>query len=376
MDLNLIDIVILIGAIQGVLLSVSFGFIKKGNRYANYIFGVLLFLVSFSICLNSLEKLLLIEISSGFYKAIESFQLLFGPLLLFYISRVTNISFRISKKSLSHFIPFTIYLFLMLFDLYLINDTKYQIIGTDFNSITIFLEFFTNIQMLLYILLSIRCLKKYREGIENKFSNIDEINLSWIKTLLIGVSLVYLSFLAIFVVLSILKLTDLYFELISVIVSISIYCIAYYIILNARLFDNVNNVQKNTIEVKTKYENSPLTNGDIKLYWKELNLLMTREKLYRTHGLKISELAKLLDIPSQYVSQVISVNTDSSFYDFINRFRVEEIKLKIESGEHLTSTLLAISHDAGFNSKTTFNTVFKRLTGSTPTQFINKLGSI
>lgn len=376
MDFNTIDLVILIGAIQGFLLSISFVLIKKGNRYANNVFGILLFLVSFSICLNSLENLIFIQISSGFYKVIESFQLLFGPLLLFYISRITNIHFRINRKNIFHFTPFVLYLLLMLTDLYLLDRAKYQIIGTNFNSITIFLEFFTNIQMLLYVLLSIRCLKSYRVKIKDKFSNIDEINLSWIRTLLIGVSLVYLSFLVLFIVLSILKLTDSYFELISVIVSISIYCIAYYIILNTKLFDNVNKAQKNIKEATTKYENSPLTKGDIKLYWDKLNLLMTRDKVYRIPGLKVSELAISLNIPSQYVSQVISVNTDSSFYDFINRFRVEEFKSKIESKEHLTSTLLALSHDAGFNSKTTFNTAFKKFTGLTPTKYIDKISSI
>ena len=88
-----------------------------------------------------------------------------------------------------------------------------------------------------------------------------------------------------------------------------------------------------------------------------------------------SELAKGLQMSRHQLSQVLNEQLGKNFYDFINEYRVEEFKSRIQLPENNHLTLLGVAFDSGFNSKTTFNTIFKKTTGLTPSDYkktINK----
>lgn len=96
---------------------------------------------------------------------------------------------------------------------------------------------------------------------------------------------------------------------------------------------------------------------------------MDTERPYLNPDLNLPQLAKDLDIPSHQLSQVINKNIGLNFFDFINSYRVEEIKAKIANPEYNKFSLLGIAFESGFNSKSAFNRVFKNLSGETPTQY-------
>ena len=78
-------------------------------------------------------------------------------------------------------------------------------------------------------------------------------------------------------------------------------------------------------------------------------------------------------MPTYLVSQAINEGLKRNFYDLINGYRVEEAKQLLVDSKNMNFTILSIGFEAGFNSKTTFNTVFKKFTGSTPTEYREKM---
>jgi AraC-like DNA-binding protein len=99
---------------------------------------------------------------------------------------------------------------------------------------------------------------------------------------------------------------------------------------------------------------------------------MQTEKPFLNPTLKINDLADSLSIPSKNLSQVINQEFGNNFFDFVNKYRVEEAKLKIINSNGNGRTILDILFDSGFNSKAAFNRAFKKHTGYTPSQFKNQ----
>lgn len=105
---------------------------------------------------------------------------------------------------------------------------------------------------------------------------------------------------------------------------------------------------------------------------KQLRKIMETEKPYLDCNLKYSDLAAKLGISVRHLSRILNEELGQSFNDFVNAYRIKEVQAQLlnqENGEH---TLLAIALEAGFNSKTSFNRIFKDHTGMTPTEFVRK----
>ena len=109
------------------------------------------------------------------------------------------------------------------------------------------------------------------------------------------------------------------------------------------------------------------------LYVEKLKNYMNAEKPFLNPDLNLPQLSKDLDIPSHHLSQVINKNIGLNFFDFINRYRIDEIKAKIADSGYNNLSLLGIAFESGFNSKSAFNRVFKNLTGETPSQYKKRI---
>ena len=105
---------------------------------------------------------------------------------------------------------------------------------------------------------------------------------------------------------------------------------------------------------------------------KKITGLMEQEKLYQETDLTLQQLADKLQVPTYQVSQAINDGMKKNFYDLVNGYRVEEAKRLLVDPKNENYTILSVGFEAGFNSKTTFNTVFKKFTGLTPTDFRNQ----
>lgn len=104
----------------------------------------------------------------------------------------------------------------------------------------------------------------------------------------------------------------------------------------------------------------------------QITTQMQTQKLYLLPTLTLQEFSKKIDLPARTISIHLNQGINSSFVDFVNQYRVEEIKRRIDQGDLHKFTLLAIAYDSGFNSKSTFNRVFRKITGINPSQYQNK----
>jgi len=122
-----------------------------------------------------------------------------------------------------------------------------------------------------------------------------------------------------------------------------------------------------------KYKNSNLNPKLIAQYKTDLIAAMETDKLYLNGKLSIHEVSEKLNIPRQYISEVLNVYMNTSFQDFINQYRVEEFINRLENDQNDHFTLLGIATDVGFNSKSSFNATFKKFKGLTPTEYKKRL---
>ena len=137
------------------------------------------------------------------------------------------------------------------------------------------------------------------------------------------------------------------------------------------LMDTQDAKQLPRSEPRPKYEYSSLTSDDISEYKEKLLTYLERDKPYSDNELKVQNLAERLGIASYQLSQVINTELQRNFYDLINSYRIEEAQRRLADPGNQHLTILAIAYDVGFNSKSAFNTAFKKYTNMTPSQYKN-----
>lgn len=97
--------------------------------------------------------------------------------------------------------------------------------------------------------------------------------------------------------------------------------------------------------------------------------LMENDKLYQEAELTLPQIAEKLQVPVYQASLALNEGIGKKFYDLVNEYRVQEAKRLLSDPRNRNFTILSVGFEAGFNSKTTFNTVFKKFTGQTPTEY-------
>ncbi len=128
--------------------------------------------------------------------------------------------------------------------------------------------------------------------------------------------------------------------------------------------------EKTSFEGKTsKYKKSLLNKDLLKKYQDQLTQLMSSDKPYLDENLTLRNLAEMLDIPPNHLSQLLNEGFDQNFAEFVNSYRLEMFKSKVADPDQRHLTILALAYDSGFNSKTVFNTFFKKMMGQTPKSY-------
>ena len=96
---------------------------------------------------------------------------------------------------------------------------------------------------------------------------------------------------------------------------------------------------------------------------------MQKDKLFLNPDLSLDTLAAKLDVTSKKLSQTINETFNQNFFEYINTYRIEEAKQIFENTSDSRLTVLEVMYDCGFNSKSSFNTIFKAKTGITPSEY-------
>jgi AraC-like DNA-binding protein len=305
-----------------------------------------------------------------------SLLMLHGPFLYLYIHALINNESKFNINYFLHFAPF------ILFNFYLIvvsflpetsGNIRLDHVESEIGAPWLF-NFFLIVTALsgpVYFILSINLFKKLDINIFNNFSTIENINLDWLRKLVYTFAVVWTVLMAIATIHHVFHLFSWIFcaDGLSLSISAFIILIGYFGLKQNEIFSGYDEELFITEDTAAKYEGSGLKESDALQYAERLKKFMDTERPYLNPDLNLPQLAKDLDIPSHQLSQVINKNIGLNFFDFINSYRVEEIKAKIANPEYNRFSLLGIAFESGFNSKSAFNRVFKNLSGETPTQY-------
>jgi AraC-like DNA-binding protein len=159
-----------------------------------------------------------------------------------------------------------------------------------------------------------------------------------------------------------------------IMVVVMVYWIAYKLLQEKMVFTPLQNdlFPKSEIaaEPAVKYSKSGLNSEGSTLIATQLQDLMAREKPYLNPGLTIAELSDRMDIPKHQLSQAINAELGSNFYELVNQYRVNEFKKQAIDPANSHLSILGVALECGFNSKATFNQVFKKSEGVTPSAYV------
>ncbi len=155
------------------------------------------------------------------------------------------------------------------------------------------------------------------------------------------------------------------YNTIWVAIPIFIYVIGYFSLKQPELFRIV-------LEEKINEKKARLSPSESDILMKKLDSLMINEKVFLQNDLTLREVSEILKTSTNNISWLLNNVYKTTFYDFINSFRIKEFVKSVDDNKHLNHTILALSFDVGFNSKSTFNKAFKTVMKDTPSNFIKK----
>jgi AraC-like DNA-binding protein len=130
--------------------------------------------------------------------------------------------------------------------------------------------------------------------------------------------------------------------------------------------------ERASVDKEKSYANYGLKRDDAVSLSEQLENYMKTEKPYTNMELTLKDLASALDTYPHYITQVLNTVFNQNFYDFVNTYRIEEAQKRLTDPQFKNLTILAIAYDCGFNSKSTFNRIFKQKTGFTPSEYRNQ----
>jgi AraC-like DNA-binding protein len=322
-----------------------------------------------------------------------SLPLAHGPFLYLYTRQQTS-SAPFNKKQLLHFLPvllsfllFTEYHFLSLEQ----KIEVFQLQGQAFKTQLVINVCAIYVSGIVYVILSLSRLLKYRKSLVHQFSNTEKINFTWLLYLIIWMAGIWIVILFehedkfIYGAAALFVLWLGYFGIKQVQVfsqntpgpwmgsSLSVNRNHEQSNLNdTENFINIDSPAINDNSDSSKYQKSTLSEQDASLIHERLMYLMAEQKPHINPDLTLNELAGILEVHPNHLSQVINSKEKKSFYDLINEMRVDEFVKLISQPSSLQYTLLALSYDCGFNSKASFNRNFKKYTGFTPRDYVKQ----
>jgi AraC-like DNA-binding protein len=351
------------------LLSILLFFNITGvNTIANRWLAAFYLFLAFALFQSFIYKLGLDKASPIFIHCLELTRWALAP--CFYIAMVYFVN--PGKKSVAlfaHFIPAAVFLIfscVFIIPRFFHPDLSLRL---PFSLGSIF-RYFSVLQMIIYWVLSFRLILIHSKRIRLISSTIENIDLFWMKQLLVGTLLLVIVRIASYKVEAI--------ELINpVLYCTGVFFIAFFSLrqgviypLTAAELPEIESVLRRN----TKQER--LSPDQVDVLKNKVALILTEKKLFLDPALTLTDLSREVGIGIHELSYVINNGLKRNFYQLINEMRVEEAKIILLSEKIKYSDMVGIAIEAGFNSKTTFNTTFKKLTGQTPTDFVKSNSSV
>ena len=364
--MTLISIITVFGIVLGIFLCILLLSLNNRNKTANRFLGLIMIVSSLIISGFGITKFGL-HLNMPHLIGISSTMIfLLSPMFYLYVKALTMDNFILSAKMYLHFTPFFLLILYMLPFYLQDSETKLVIYFSESFSfehrIIILIQTF---HAFIYMYFTRKIVKQHAEKIKNSMSSTERINLIWIKTSINFFTVIICSVaLSLGLIFFGIKIQSIYSELIPAAISVAIVSLGFIGLRQPIVFPPEQEIS----QVK-KYEKSTLTDEQAYEYLEKLRALMKNEKPYLNSDLTLQKLAEHLTISQHHLSQIINDKMNQNFFDFVNLYRVEEAKFLFTSPRGKLLTVLAVCEEAGFNSKSSFNSAFKKHTGKTPTQF-------
>lgn len=366
----------------GIILSFFLGIIlfsKKNKNLSDKILAFWLFLIGLHL-LNYLVY------SQGYWEKYPHligitvpFPFIYGPFLYLYVLYSFKDQKHIRKLDYLHFVPILIsYIYMLPFYFGYTAQEKIQVdkgLVEDYSTFSNLLLVGFIVSGISYTILTYLKLIQHKKLLDDNFSFHSRIKLNWLRYSILCFLGVFFSAAIIITLREIFHYqfpfnADIIFY--SFIVLFVVY-IGYSGIRQQNLFSN-NLSDKNLLvetKIESEYKKSGLKSNIAKSKHQDLLKFMQTEKPYLNPKLTLSELAVSIDISSNNLSQIINQYEKVNFHDFVNIYRVNEFIERARANKNYN--YLVNAFDSGFNSKSSFNSVFKKLKDTTPSQYLSKI---
>ncbi len=362
---NFIDIILFLGVSQGLFLSVSLRLIHNRNQSANKILSFLL-LIAVLMLFGRISAYRIPENWVWrFGVLIDTTIFLFGPFIYTYVRRLMfneNPPFRLRLR---HYLPAAFHLGYYFWTLsFPLDEFNGLYFSGKLNLLFFIVEAAGLASFIFYWIKTVLLIRQYRNEEGKQLSYHQSIN-NFLILLQLTLGVFMVLWLMSFLSINFLKKTLAYVNYVTMWIStpLFIYVIGYYTLRQPEIF-------RVPFEDRSKTEKHRLKPEEIQKLQKRLYYYISDEQIYRQSDLTLKKLADKLNTSPNNLSWLLNQIYQSSFYDYINSHRIEEFIARINQGEHQKHTLLAMAMDVGFNSKSTFNRVFKTLVGTTPREYL------
>jgi AraC-like DNA-binding protein len=371
------------GILQGILLTAVTLFYPGGDRSVNLFLAF--YILSISMIMMLPIAIATIPWQQSFFH--QPVPLLVGPFLYLYICSFRKII--TWKVALPHFLIFILFFIPAYWNMAVLSDKYPGMPGVPAealrNPLSIALTCTKIIHPIIYYFLSLGALGKYERTVKQLFSEIGKMRITWARILING----FLLLITVAIVMYALILQKpeqfRFLFLINMVIGCPyIYLVTFKGITQPTLWqlqkqskqevaDGLNEIEKLEDQRVHGGSRKPvLDDSKLSEMISRIQKLMEGEKLYLKPDLTVQDIAEQLGTPAYQVSQIINECMNKNFYDLINGYRVDEARRLLLDPKSSNYKILTIGTEAGFNSKTTFNTVFKKSTGMTPTEYREK----
>lgn len=359
MSLNFYWVLFLLSEFQVVLVSFVL-FQKRGkNRTSNILFGLLI--LSYGIILadsftRSTWAWMHFTKIHWLIFLFSTFAFTIGPLSLFYIKSILINQFTVKKSDFLHFLPFIFAL--VCASIHILNTEEFIIWYSPLNQVYVYLIL---IHSVLYLIPGIIIFTRAKqEGISFRMK-IKPDPSDWAKFIIASYTLLWLVKLQSFAILQVMKKIKwcAYTE--------SVYYSVFFIAVNSVVMYLM--IKPEFVHPKIKYVKSNLSPEKIETIADKIRQMLEQDKIYKNPDLNLKELSNNLKLSPKYVSEIINGFFKKNFIGLVNYFRIEESKSILLNKPEIS--VKEVCYDVGFNSRSAFNSAFKKLTGVSPSDFQN-----
>lgn len=375
---NFHDLILIITAFECLLFGLLVGITSAKNLKT-------LFFVSFLICyaLITLHELVfwgerfrlwILDISPNLFFIAGHAYFLEGALLYLFIKSLLLENFSVSRKTLYHLLPLVIYLLFMGYTFYEMDYiNKVNTIYTQhiaYSSPYLYLDAIGRFIRLAYAFICMLLIFKYTKLLKQTYGSLQHTTLKWLNIFVISILTLFSWDAALLA----LKLYYLQIDNFNLDLLQSFGTSAYhlsFIVLNLLIFlkfsifgkvDLAEDINPENLHLQSSVNINPAQVAKI-------DRMMRDSKIYCDTNLTLNDLSDAVSIPVRKLSQIIKIQYQKNFYEFINSYRIEEAKRMLKSPEYRYRTIMEVYVDAGFNSKSVFNEFFKNIVNMTPSEY-------